>query len=99
MDLWKPFQFGFEHAIKRLIIAKLWSIEHGKTCFNKFHIVKQDTEVLWFKSSTLDWKVQGSNPAAANFSFEVDDLDARRKKEDGNENRRARKRPLTRERA
>ena len=42
--------------------------------------------VLWSKSSTLDWKVEGSNPAAANFSFEVDDLDARRKKEDGNEN-------------
>ena len=36
------------------------------------------------KSSTLDRKVEGSNPAAANFSFEVDDLDARRKKEDGN---------------
>ena len=59
----------------------------------------QDTVVLWSKSSTLDRKVEGSNPAAANFSFEVDDLDARRKKEDGNENRRARERPLTRERA
>ena len=41
--------------------------------------------VLWSKSSTLDRKVKGSNPAAANFSFEVDNLDARRKKEDGNE--------------
>ena len=41
--------------------------------------------VLWPKSSTLDRKVEGSNPTAANFSFEVDDLDARRKKEDGNE--------------
>ena len=55
--------------------------------------------VLWSKSSTLDRKVEGSNPAAANFSFEVDDLDARRKKEDGNENRRTPVRPLTRERA
>ena len=55
--------------------------------------------VLWSKSTTLDQKVQGSNPAAANFSFEVDDLDARRKKEDGNENRRAREQPLMRERA
>ena len=27
--------------------------------------------VLWSKSSTLDQKVKGSNPAAANFSFEV----------------------------
>ena len=36
----------------------------------------QDSVVLWSKSSTLDWKVEGSNPAAANFSFEVDDLDA-----------------------
>ena len=53
--------------------------------------------VLWSKSSTLDWKVEGSNPATANFSFEVDDLDARRKKEDGNENRRASERPLMRE--
>ena len=41
--------------------------------------------VLWSKSSTLDLKVEGINPAAANFSFEVDDLDAQRKKEDGNE--------------
>ena len=55
--------------------------------------------VLWSKPSTLDRKVEGSNPAAANFSFEVDDLDERRKKEDGNENRRARERPLTSERA
>ena len=55
--------------------------------------------VLWSKSSTLDRKVEGSNPAAANFSFEVNDLDAQRKKEDGNENRRARERPLMRERA
>ena len=55
--------------------------------------------VLWSKSSTLDRKVEGSNPAAANFSFEVDDLDAQRKNEDGNENRHARERPLTRERA
>ena len=62
-------------------------------------IQEQDTVVLWSKSSTLDRKVEGSNPAAANFSFEVDDLDARRKKEDGNENRRARERPLTHERA
>ena len=60
---------------------------------------KQDTLVLWSKSSTLDRKVEGSNPAAAYFSFEVDDLDALRKKEDGNKNRRARERPLTRERA
>ena len=52
----------------------------------------QDTMVLWSKSSTLDRKVKGS-------SFEVDDLDARRKKEDGNENRRARERPLTSKRA
>ena len=51
---------------------------------------KQDTLVLWSKSSTLDRKFEGSNPAAANFSFEVDELDARRKKEDGNENRYAR---------
>ena len=36
--------------------------------------------VLWSKSSTLDWKVEGSNPAGANFSFEVDNLDARRRK-------------------
>ena len=41
--------------------------------------------VLWSKSSTLDRMVEGSNPTAANFPFEVDDLDARRKKEDGNE--------------
>ena len=41
---------------------------------------KQDTLVLWSKLSTLDLKVEGSNPAAAIFSFEVDDLDARRKK-------------------
>ena len=39
--------------------------------------------VLWSKSSTLVRKVEGWNPAAANFSFEVDELDARRKKEDG----------------
>ena len=45
----------------------------------------QDTVVLWSKSSTLDRSVEGSNPAAANFSFKVDDLEARRKKEDGNE--------------
>ena len=38
--------------------------------------MKQDTVVLWSKSSTLDRKFKGSNPAAANFSFEVDDLDA-----------------------
>ena len=55
--------------------------------------------VLWSKSSTLDGKVEGSNPAAANLSFEVDNLDARRKKEDGNKNRRAREQPLMRERA
>ena len=55
--------------------------------------------VLWSKSSTLDQKVEGSNPTAASFSFEVDDLDARRKIEDGTENRRARERLLTRERA
>ena len=55
--------------------------------------------VLWSKSSTLDRKVEGSNTAAANFSFEVDDLDVRRKKEDRNENRRPRERPLTREHA
>ena len=60
---------------------------------------KQDTLVLWSKSSTLDRKFEGSNPAAANFSFKVDDHDPRRKKEDGNENRHARKRPLTWERA
>ena len=59
----------------------------------------QDTVVLWSKLSTLVQKVEGSNPAAANFSFEVEDLDARRKKEDGNEDRHARERPLTRERA
>ena len=47
--------------------------------------VSLTTVVLWSKSSTLDRKVEGLNPAAANFSFEVDDLDARRKKEDGNE--------------
>ena len=44
----------------------------------------QDTLVLWSRSSTLDWKVEGSNPAAANFSFKVDDLDAQKKNEDGN---------------
>ena len=54
---------------------------------------KQETVVLWSKLSTLDWKVEGSNPAAANFSLEVDDLDARSNKEDGNENRRAPERP------
>ena len=27
----------------------------------------QDTVVLWSKSSTLDRKVEGSNPATANF--------------------------------
>ena len=54
--------------------------------------------VLWSKLPTLDRKVEGSNPAA-NFSFEVDDLDVPRKKEDGKENRRAREQPLTRERA
>ena len=59
----------------------------------------QDTVVLWSKSATLDWKVEGSNPASTNFSFEVDDPDARRKKEEGNKNRHARERPLTRERA
>ena len=47
--------------------------------------MKQDTVVLWSKSSILDRKIEGSNPAAANFSFDVDDLDAQRKKEDGNE--------------
>ena len=46
---------------------------------------RQDTVVLWSKSSTLDRMVEGSNPDAANFSFEVDDLNARRKKEDENE--------------
>ena len=40
--------------------------------------------VLWSKLSTLDRMVEGSNPAAANFSFEVNNLDARRMKEDGN---------------
>ena len=40
----------------------------------------QDTVVLWSKSPTLDRKVKGSNPAAANFSFEVDNFDAGRKK-------------------
>ena len=54
--------------------------------------------VLWSKSSTLDRNVEGTNPAAANFSFEVDHLDAQRKKEGGNENRRARERPLMHER-
>ena len=57
----------------------------------------QDHVVLWSKSSTLDRKVEGSNPATANFSFVVDQLDARRRKEDGNEKKRARKRPLMRE--
>ena len=42
-------------------------------------MLKQDIVVLWSKSSTLDLKVEGSSPAAANFSFEVDDLDAWRK--------------------
>ena len=37
--------------------------------------LEQDTVVLWSKSSTLNRKVEGSNPAGANFSFEVDDLD------------------------
>ena len=55
--------------------------------------------VLWSKSSTLDRKDEGSNPAAAYFSFEVDDLDVGIKKEEENKNRRARERPLTRERA
>ena len=46
--------------------------------------------VLWSKSSTLDRNVEGLNFANTNFSFEVDNLDVRRKKEDGNENRRTR---------
>ena len=54
--------------------------------------------VLWSKSSTLDRKVEGSNPTAPNFSFEVDDLNGR-KKEDGNKNRHDREPPLARERA
>ena len=68
---------------------------HGS---KKIHhlLIRQDTVVLWSKSSTLDRKVEGSNPAPANYSFEVDDLDAPRKKEDGNKNRRARERPLLR---
>ena len=47
--------------------------------------------VLLSKSSTLDRKIEGSNPAA-NFSYEVDDLNARRKKEDRNKKQ---ARPLT----
>ena len=43
-------------------------------------VSKQDTVVLWSKSSTLDRKVEGSNPAATHFSFEVDDLDAHKRK-------------------
>ena len=54
---------------------------------------QEDTVVLWSKSSTLDRKVDWLNPATANFSFEVDDIDAQRKKEEGNKNRRARERP------
>ena len=46
----------------------------------KIEHFKQDTVVLWSKSSTLDQKVEGSNPAAANFSFETDKLDTGRKK-------------------
>ena len=51
--------------------------------YNHLHttiLEKQDIMVLWSKMPTLDRKVKGSNPAAANFSFEVDDLDAQRKK-------------------
>ena len=72
-----------------------------ENCFRKeLDLVKfKANQVLWSKLSALDRKVEGSNPAAANFSFEVDGLDARRKKEDGNKNRRTGERPLMRERA
>ena len=48
--------------------------------YKLYHSLQQDTVVLWSKSSTLDGKVEGSNPTTANFSFEVDDLDVGRKK-------------------
>ena len=61
----------------------IWVIKHANLFFESryyvigyFEISKQDAVVLWSKSSTLDLKVEESNPAAANFSFEVDDLDA-----------------------
>ena len=78
--------------MQNMINKKIESKKFPQTC----GALKQDTVVLM---STLDWKVEGSNPSTANFSFEEDDLDVRRKKEDGNENRRARKRPLTCKRA
>ena len=53
--------------------AQLFSVSQKK-------FYKQDTVFLWSRSSTLDQKVEGSNPAIANFSFEVDDLDEWRKK-------------------
>ena len=42
--------------------------------------MEQDTAVLWSKLSTLDQKFEESNPSAANFSVEVEDLDVQRKK-------------------
>ena len=42
-------------------------INIGSTYVNVVAI-KQDTVVLWSKSSTLDRKVEGSNPAAANIT-------------------------------
>ena len=54
--------------------------------------------VLWSNASTLDRKSEGSNPAA-NYSFEANDLDARRKEKMETKNRRARERPLTHEHA
>ena len=45
--------------------------------FSRLIFVEQDTVVLWCKLITSDWKVEGSNPATANVTFEVDDLDAR----------------------
>ena len=37
----------------------------------KFWLIYMDTVVLWSKSSTLDWKVEGSNPAAANYLCKI----------------------------
>ena len=89
----------FTTTILNYLYYKARQIVTWNVIFTYFLLFLQDTVVLWSKSSTLDRKDEGSNPAAANFSFEVDDLDAQRKKEDGNQNRRARERPLTRERA
>ena len=89
----------FTTTILNYLDYKARQIVTWNVIFTYFLLFLQDTVVLWSKSSTLDRKDEGSSPAAANFSFEVNDLAARRKKEDGNENRCARERPLTHERA